>query len=277
MTFSLQLQFNGLFCGAGCHACGPHWEVVYPGTKPLSPKNGRPDYPTPRLPSSRSSRGGPCQWCGSIYRCECQEALESLDFFSEEFIEFPGKDPEQESTSIGSLDHIGEACSRSSVSFPLEEGPELSPLVHTPVENPDFNGRWWMHSVEGAIDELLTESGVGWALLQVTKRARYGAGMLNHNITHKGDTITIDHWGCPLPTGTTSFKVGGGAQRTYQEDNILVIIDPKWDAHTIVIKGRFENGKPTVPSRRYLIAPDMMVFQSTTSKGSVVRRYYQKK
>jgi hypothetical protein len=139
---------------------------------------------------------------------------------------------------------------------------------------PNFSGSWVMNRVEGDMDQLLADAGVGWALRKMAKGVNWGIGKNFQEISQNGNDFVIVHK-APMNTTTMRFHVGSGYQETVGVDGKPILCDATWDEQSLIILCKTQAGKEHAPARRYL-EDDCMVIETKTSKGEIVRRFFGK-
>mmetsp|Transcript_47046 Transcript_47046/g.145643 ORF Transcript_47046/g.145643 Transcript_47046/m.145643 type:complete len:229 (+) Transcript_47046:127-813(+) len=138
----------------------------------------------------------------------------------------------------------------------------------------DFGGSWLCTRVTGDMDGLLTELGLGPAMLEAAKAAGYGVRRQLQNIAQVGDTFLVQN--ILKEPATMRFRVGAGLQSTVDQDGKPVLIDPKWEEAVLCVTSKKPDGTLIVRSRRYL-SGDTMVLELTSPKGAVVQRFFERR
>jgi len=123
--------------------------------------------------------------------------------------DFPRKDSLEESFALLS--------NQDSMFPPLKDAPLPNSLVPFTVPDPpqkcvsnghpNFTGTWKCVSVEGELDELLVDYGLGYLIRKAAKAYGYGAGHVRRICDHKGNRISYHEMGIQGFDNTVAFDV----------------------------------------------------------------------
>lgn len=137
----------------------------------------------------------------------------------------------------------------------------------------DFAGSWICARVSGEMEAFLVDMGLSEPLRRAASEARYGIGQQVQNIASDGDDFAIQNI-LKAPV-TMRFRVGGGVQRSLDQEGKPIFIDPSWDGDCLKVTSRRENGDLIAHTRRYLEG-DCMVLELTSPQGTSVKRCFDR-
>lgn len=208
---------------------------------------------TPALQTYLGPKGGcapeaiPCDWCGALSACRCEQALlNKLKTL-------------EEKEAVGKLD------SRAADAASSLDGNTSSP--------PNLQGQWLLSRIEGDFEELMIDQGFSWSYRAMVRGVNYGIGMVTHNIRQNGNAVSVCYENGPTARHSMSIHVGAGEQATVSEDGRPIVVAPMWEGSSLCLAGRDRNGVAEQPSRRFLVGREL-VCESTTSHGAVARRVF---
>jgi len=139
----------------------------------------------------------------------------------------------------------------------------------------NFSGTWRMSRVEGDMEQLMSDAGVGWILRKMAKSIGYGVGKAFQEIKQDGNDFTITHRN-PVKNVEMSFRVGTGFQRMTGDDGHIAFASQRWDSNILITDAKKQNGESLPAARRYLNGCDCMVIEYRTSKGATVKNMFTK-
>lgn len=155
--------------------------------------------------------------------------------------------------------------------YPQETSLCAADSTQAPV--PNFSGRWRLRHIDGDVEPLLVDAGVGWALRKLAKSMNYGLGKQTQDIQQTGDDFIVVMEGGPRVT-TMKFRMGAGAQKTVGLDGNPVTVNPWWDGQACMMTMGKPAGVSTPrPLARYFLGSEMVI-EATTSDGRAVKRFF---
>jgi len=237
-----------------------------------------------------------CNWCGSVYACECAAGLEafsrerdnrymqrhwtpqadcsviskSLRFHSCEKNRFGALEEQttdSEATERCSLSEEG--C--SDCEDDVECSSEISPVSHVS----DIRGNWRLNRIEGDMDALMLDAGINWSLRTVAKQFNYGAGILKTNITQQGaSSVTIEYRG-GVGVYRSELHVGTGPHDTVAEDGGSVSLTSTWHDGCLCVEGTKNKGGARIPSTSWFVVEGELIHHIVTADGLTVQRIFK--
>eukprot|EP00929_Paragymnodinium_shiwhaense_P113379 TRINITY_DN81668_c0_g1_i1.p1 TRINITY_DN81668_c0_g1~~TRINITY_DN81668_c0_g1_i1.p1 ORF type:complete len:268 (+),score=51.90 TRINITY_DN81668_c0_g1_i1:86-889(+) len=149
-----------------------------------------------------------------------------------------------------------------------------SPPDEREDEDVDLSGEWILDRTEGAMEELLEEGSVSWAIRRMAAASGYGVGLVRQVILQEGDRISIEFKN--LQSHTTEVRAGAGEQETLAEDGAPIIVQGRWEDSSFWLEGiNKETRQPVHKSRRYLEGGEM-VQETFLHRGSTARRIFRR-
>eukprot|EP00928_Gymnodinium_smaydae_P048900 TRINITY_DN32763_c0_g1_i1.p1 TRINITY_DN32763_c0_g1~~TRINITY_DN32763_c0_g1_i1.p1 ORF type:complete len:351 (+),score=75.92 TRINITY_DN32763_c0_g1_i1:50-1102(+) len=230
-----------------------------------------------------------CDWCGSGARCGCEAQLllwaeaanpqsESPKTLDGDMDDTASTDLADESSSRG--EDVSHGCASSASSEP--DAADAADTASDPVEGkqpqpslPDFTGTWVLSHIEGDMEALMLDAGVGWTVRKLARGANYGVGVLAQQIRHHDDDLDVD-FRTGIGTYRLVVKIGGGLQDTIYEDGRPVKLLPHWMGSKLVLEGTGKDGSYLQTRSVYMVEQDM-VNETRTSDGLVVKRFFTRK
>eukprot|EP00928_Gymnodinium_smaydae_P078578 TRINITY_DN62701_c0_g1_i1.p1 TRINITY_DN62701_c0_g1~~TRINITY_DN62701_c0_g1_i1.p1 ORF type:complete len:414 (+),score=51.64 TRINITY_DN62701_c0_g1_i1:81-1322(+) len=155
-----------------------------------------------------------------------------------------------------------------SMVFPKEE------TLDSDGEKPDFEGRWLLDRIEGDFEAFLADIGVGWTLRKMAKGFGYGVGKQLQDISLDGDDFTLITEGGPRIISMTA-PIGGEEALSTGLDGEPNYVTLSWEGSRLRTDSRNKKGVSSPPTFRFFEG-DLMVVETATSAGMVVKRYFRK-
>lgn len=110
---------------------------------------------------------------------------------------------------------------------PIVTDGEVLPSSDSPAPSGaiDLTGKWLLESIDGNMDQFMTDMGVGYMLRSVASGMNYGIGKAEHDIKQTGNIFQCTTSG--VKNFTTKFAIGGGEQTLETQGGPELAI-PEW-------------------------------------------------
>eukprot|EP00928_Gymnodinium_smaydae_P008156 TRINITY_DN1295_c0_g2_i2.p1 TRINITY_DN1295_c0_g2~~TRINITY_DN1295_c0_g2_i2.p1 ORF type:complete len:200 (+),score=35.24 TRINITY_DN1295_c0_g2_i2:52-651(+) len=141
-----------------------------------------------------------------------------------------------------------------------------------------LEGTWCLHSIDGDMQAIMVDAGIGWLVRKTAAASNYGCGLISQKIHQSGDSVEIEYVAPGFKNPTCNFSTSGKESKTCGEDGGTVIIKGHWEGCSLIVEGNHgDSGKPIQKSSRYLQSSGReLVHEIFSSKGVSVKRIYRK-
>lgn len=138
----------------------------------------------------------------------------------------------------------------------------------------DFSGSWQSVRLEGDMDSVLSQAGMGFVGRTASSASGHGATTVRQVICQEGDEIEVTD---PGSKHTSKLRVGGGPQETVDlVTGVHCEATPFWTETGVLETIHRISKHPTLFTRRWIEGEEMVLEKATagTSGGAQARRYF---
>lgn len=113
----------------------------------------------------------------------------------------------------------------------VTKGPPSSGLALNAL--PDFTGKWVLARIEGNMEELLVDLGVGFLKRRLGRAVNYGIGAFREEISQKGSERLLVSSVTPICTITNNYRIDGSEQDAKDPEGAAVSVASRWVGNKI--------------------------------------------